>query len=124
MLIPLLLALNTPDSAQIQPNWAINRVMEVKTDSQGVTVQLKTGEKIRSVLITPPGWIKVQPMDGVMCQDNQCQGPAPTAILINKGERPVSGMSFVTVTTNSRNIYKFRVKYGAPAKRTLFIGGE
>jgi hypothetical protein len=124
MLIPLLLALNTIDTAQIAPSWAINRVTEVRTDQQGVTLQLKTGEKIRSVIVTPPGWVNVQPLDGAMCKEAGCSGAAPTSLLINKGERPVSGMSFVTITTNSRNIYKLRVRFGAPVKRTLIIGGE
>jgi hypothetical protein len=121
MLIPLLLALNTIDTAQIAPSWAINRVTEVRTDSQGVTLQLKTGEKIRSVIVTPPGWVNVQPLDGAMCKEAGCSGAAPTSLLINKGERPVSGMSFVTITTNSRNIYKLRVRFAAPVKRTLII---
>jgi hypothetical protein len=124
MLISLLLALNTIDTAQIPPKWAIERITEVRADQQGVTLQLKTGEKIRSVIVTPPGWVNVQPLDGVMCKEAGCSGAAPTSLLIHKGERPVSGMSFVTITTNSHNIYKLRVRYGAPVKRTLIIGGD
>lgn len=117
------LAVNTIDSSSIPPKWAIDRVANVNTDSQGVTLQFKTGEKIRSILITPAGWVQVQPLDGVLCKDSSCNGSAPTAVLINKGDLPVSGMSFVTITTNSRNIYKLRVRYGAPSKRTFSIGG-
>ena len=118
----LLLALNTIDSTTITPQWAMDRVTDVRTDAQGLTVQIKTGEKIRSVLITPASWVQVQPLDGVLCKDNSCTGTAPTSLLINKGVRPVGGMSFITVTTNSSNIYKFRVKYGVPVKRTIRIG--
>jgi hypothetical protein len=117
------LAVNTIDSSLIPPKWAIDRVANVNTDSQGVTLQIKTGERIRSILITPAGWVQVQPLDGVLCKESSCSGSAPTAILINKGPRPALGMSFVTITTNSRNIYKLRVRYGAPSKRTVSIGG-
>jgi hypothetical protein len=119
---PALIAVNTIDSSTIAPKWAIERVTNMSVDQQGVTVQLKTGEKIKSILVTPARWIQVQPLDGALCKDGSCQGAAPTAVLINQGDIPARGVSMVTITTNSHNIYKFKVRYGAPAKRTFAIG--
>jgi hypothetical protein len=120
---PPLIAINTVDSATITPSWAVDRITNLWVDQGGVTLQFKTGEKIKSILITPAKWVQVQPLDGVLCKDGSCSGTAPTAVLINQGARPATGMVIVTITTNSRNIYKFRVRGGAPPKRTFAIGG-
>jgi hypothetical protein len=124
LIASFLISANTIDSVTMPQRWAIERISNINTDQQGVTVQFGTGEKIKSVLITPPGWIQVQPLDGLLCKEGSCSGAAPTAVLINKADRlPARGMSIVTVTTNSRAIYKFRIRYGAPAQRTIKIGG-
>lgn len=119
---PPLIAVNTVDSSTMTPAWAMDRITNLAVDRQGVTVQLKTGEKIKSVLTTPAKWVQVQPLDGVLCKEGSCSGSAPTAVLINQSDLPVKGWAIVTITTNSRNIYKFKVRYGAPAKRTFAIG--
>jgi hypothetical protein len=120
---PQVVAINTIDSTTIAPKWAVERITNINVDQLGVTLQLKTGEKIKSILITPSKWVQVQPLDGVLCKEGGCSGSAPTAVLLNQGNLPARGACFVTITTNSRNIYKFRVRYGAPAKRTFGIGG-
>lgn len=119
---PQIIAVNTVDSATISPSWALDRITDLKVDKQGVTLQLMTGEKIKSTILTPPGWVQIQPLDGVLCKES-CTGAAPSAILINQGDRPANGTAFLTIMTNSRNIYKLKIRYGAPAKRTLKIGG-
>jgi hypothetical protein len=122
--IASILRIASIDAVTMPPPWLMDRISSIRTDQQGITVQLKSGEKIKSVVVTPPGWVQVLPLDGVLCKEGSCSGAAPTAVLINKSDRiPAKGMSIVTITTNSRNIYQFKVRYGAPDKRKIKIGG-
>jgi hypothetical protein len=122
-------AINTVDTAEFGPNFALYRVTKIKTDYSGVTIQLKTGEKIRSVSIFPRHQIKAMPANGVLCTES-CQGGAPTIlhiyrikpVLFRTTGRRGDGGSMVNIVTNSNSVYKFDVVPGTPVKRTLLIG--
>jgi hypothetical protein len=123
-----LIAINTIDTSDIPPSFALNRVTNLNTDGGGVTIQLKTGEKIKSIFISPRYQIKAIPLDGILCQE-KCSGSAPTTlsvftikpVIFPSANRLSDGSSFLTITTNSESIYKFRIRPGTPQKRTLIV---
>lgn len=126
---PALISLNTVDFTKIDANWAATRVTNLPVDGGGVTFQLKTGERILSVVVSPKHAIKIFPLDGVLCEQ-KCSGTAPTAIniyavppVVFRGVRRLpGGASFVIITTNSGNIYKIKAYPGTPTKRTFVVG--
>jgi hypothetical protein len=119
---------NTTDSATIPASWAMVRIQKLSVDSGGVYLHLKTGEKIRSISISPRHQIKAQPLNGQLCQE-KCSGSAPTILHIYR-IKPVTfptalrrgdGGSIVTVTTNSNNTYSFDAAPGFSSKRIFYI---
>jgi hypothetical protein len=123
------IALNTVDTAEYKPDFALYRITKINADEAGVIVKIQTGEKIRSVSISPRHQFKVIPLNGCLSSDGSCQGDAPTIfrvfrirpVLFKTTGRMKDGGSSVIFTTNSNSTYSFYVRPGTPAKRMMTI---
>ena len=120
----------TIDSATIPAAFAQVRVTQIKVDSSGVDINIRTGEKIRTVTITPRQQIKVDALNGSLCSGSEsCSGTAPTILHLYRIPRlklqnaipRADGGSSITVVTNSGNIYRFDAVPGTAQKRLLNI---